>query len=58
MLADVFTSLFDQLQAAIRGARDKTVAQVPTRQLPCINAGQSVHGAEYSECCKVKMSNN
>lgn len=36
------TSLFDQLHAAIRCARDEAVAQVPTRQLPCIYAGQSV----------------
>ena len=35
----VFTSLSDQLHAAIWCAGDEAVAQVPPRQLPCIYAG-------------------
>lgn len=36
VLTGVFTSLFDQLHAPVWCAGDEAVAQVPTRQLPCI----------------------
>lgn len=42
-----FTSLSDQLHAAIWCAGDEAVAQVPTRQLPRIYASQPVHGPEH-----------
>lgn len=47
MLIAGFTSLSDQLHAAIWGARDEAVTQVPTRQLPRIYASQPVHGPKH-----------
>lgn len=52
MLIVAFTSLLDQLHAAVWRAGDEAVAQVPTRQLPCIYAGQPVNG--HIEHCKFK----
>lgn len=42
-----FTSLSDELHAAIWGAGDEAVTQVPTRQLPRIYASQPVHRPEH-----------